>query len=109
MLPKSKRISKGSFKTISLQSKVFHSPHFTLRSTTSPVEGFAVLVSKKVAQQAVLRNKIRRRVYSFITTISPDIKKPAKNIISAKHGAGLLSFEVQKEEILELFKKAGLL
>ncbi len=109
MLPKNKRISKDSFKTLSLQSQVFHSPHWTLRSIPSSVEGFAVLVSKKVAPKAVLRNRIRRMVYSFVGTVLSDIKKPAKNIISAKSGAGLLSFEVQKEEILELFKKAGLL
>ncbi|MSR73389.1 ribonuclease P protein component [Candidatus Parcubacteria bacterium] len=109
MLPKSKRVSKDAFKKTPIQNKVFHSPHFTLRSTPSSVDGFAVLVSKKVAPKAVLRNKIRRRVYSFVGATLSDIKNPAKNIISAKSGAGTLSFEMQRVEILELFKKAGLL
>ncbi len=106
MLPSKKRISKDSFKSILVGGTVIHSPNFTLRTVSSSVEGYAVLVSKKVAPQAVLRNKIRRRVYSIIHKASPFIKKTAKNIISAKAGVKNLSFSATQEEVFQLLKKA---
>lgn len=109
MLPKNKRISKDSFKSILLKGIPYHATNFTLRTLPSEKEGFAVLVSKKVAKSAVDRNRIRRRVYSLLRDVLPNIKIVSKNIISAKSGAKDLTFERQKEEIVGLFKKARLI
>ncbi len=109
MLPKHKRISKDSFKPILLQGSLYHSTYFTLRALPSNTDSYAVLVSKKVAQNAVDRNRIRRRVYSLIREHLSDIKKPAKAVFSAKKGALTLSFEKQKEEIVGLMKKAQII
>lgn len=109
MLPKHKRISKDSFKSILLKGTMYHADHFTLRTLPSEKEGFAVLVSKKVAASAVDRNRIRRRVYSLLRDLLPQIKASSKNVISAKVGAKSLSFESQKEEVLKLLQKARLI
>lgn len=109
MLPKNKRISKDSFKTILQKGTSYHTENFTLRVLPSEKEGFAVLVSKKVAKGAVDRNRIRRRVYSVLRDSLLHIKAKSKNIVSAKDGAKQLSFESQKEEINRLLKKARLI
>ncbi|MFO0718600.1 MAG: ribonuclease P protein component [Candidatus Paceibacterota bacterium] len=109
MLPKNKRISKDSFKSILLKGTLYHSENCTLRILPSEKEGFAVLISKKVAKSAVDRNRMRRRVYSVVRDLLPNIKTTSKNLISLKTGAKKLSFDLQKEEITKLFKKARLI
>jgi len=109
MLPKHKRISRDSFKLILIQGQLFHSPHFLLRTINSPKEGYATLVSKKIARGAVDRNRIRRRIYAVLRSLVVQIKKPTNIIISAKPGALKISFLEQEKEITQLLRTARII
>lgn len=109
MLPKQKRIPRDSFGRILSLGLLQNSPHFLLRTISAPKEGYAALVSKKVAQSAVDRNRVRRRVYAVIRVLLPQIKKTSHTVISAKQGANKITFAVLQSEIEELFHKARLM
>lgn len=66
MLPKSKKMKKEDFSTKERSFSVF-SPLFTLKVTKSENPNkYSVVVSKKIAKEAVTRNLIKRRVFSAI-------------------------------------------
>ncbi len=109
MLPKQKRITKDSFKSILLKGALYHADYFTLRTIPSEKEGFAVSVSKKVAKGAVDRNRIRRRAYSVIRSLLHQIKSNSMSILSAKSNAKDISFGSTREDIEKLLKKARLI
>lgn len=108
MLPKSKRISKEFIQPVLQKGVVYHSPHFLLRTVAAPAEAYAVLVSKKVAAGAADRNRIRRRIYSFIRETLPRVTKTTHTIISAKPGAQTLSNTATVLELKGLLEKAHL-
>lgn len=63
MFPKNQRVTKKKdFDLIFKKGKVYHSPIFSIRilENDSGVQRFAVLVSKKVSNKAVDRNKTKR-------------------------------------------------
>lgn len=64
MLKKSHRLTKQQFETFFRTGKRLHFAHVTIVYT--PYERFhgAVVVGKKVARRAVVRNRLRRRVYA---------------------------------------------
>lgn len=72
MLPKSARLSKNQVEEVLKTGRRFSSTYFLATATRSSDSrrAFAVVVSKKVAPTAVLRNKLRRRVYNAVRTIS---------------------------------------
>jgi ribonuclease P protein component len=109
MLPKQNRISKDCFGEILSKGRIFYAAYFMMRSLPAKKTLFAVSVSKKVAKNAVDRNRIRRRVYSLLGEVSLKTELRSENVISAKIGANKISFELQKEDILKLLKKAGLI
>ncbi len=104
MFPKKQRVPKSVFeKSIRTGSRKV-SPHFTLTTTPSPDQTahHAVVVSKKVAGTAVLRNKTRRRVFQALR-----LSRHSKNemyIIFAKKGDPELSYKILEEEIHGLVK-----
>jgi ribonuclease P protein component len=109
MLPKRQRMRKEQFSRVLLKGVAYHTPHFLLRTIPASTAGFAVSVSKKVAAQAVDRNRVRRRVYATLAGIIPELRQPVLALFSAKAGARDLSFEAQRQEILLILKKAQLL
>ena len=73
MLSKKIRLTTSLFDQVFKTGKVQHSSSFWVRSSLLPAElpsRFAVVVSKKVAPTAVLRNKIRRIVYRAIEILN---------------------------------------
>jgi ribonuclease P protein component len=118
MLPKEKRVTSGSFEAILKKGALFHSSFFTLRilpcfaeaTQGKPKESkFSVVVSKKVAKTAVLRNKIRRRVYSCIREIlkTSSTRKPGLLVFFAKKDVDKLKFINLKSEVENLLSKSG--
>ncbi|MBU6389945.1 ribonuclease P protein component [Patescibacteria group bacterium] len=69
MPPSSRRISKSLFKDLVKHGRVLQYPSFRALfffSSSCQKPRFAVVVSKKVAATAVLRNRIRRRIYPLL-------------------------------------------
>lgn len=79
---------------------------------------FSVVVSKKVAKTAILRNKIRRRGYSIFGKVSESLNNPVRTdvrpggpyyvILFAKKGAEKATFAETESQIQEILKKAKL-
>ncbi|MFM2339491.1 MAG: Ribonuclease [Candidatus Parcubacteria bacterium] len=66
MLKKAERIPRGQFETIFKTGKRLHVPLCQLVYQVAPGPAFSVVVSKKVAKQAVVRNRLRRQVYGVV-------------------------------------------
>ena len=70
----------------------------------------AVVVSKKVHKSAVVRNRIRRRVYELVRTHQPHINKPAELIFTIYQvEAATIPSEQLAGEVHDLLSKAKLL
>jgi ribonuclease P protein component len=69
MLPKDNRIKKkNDFELIFNKGRTFKNSFFILKvlSNDLKINRFAFVISKKVSKKAVERNKIRRRIVSFL-------------------------------------------
>lgn len=104
MLPKSRRIPRGLFKPLLESRKYFDSAFFSLRVASSDIPRVAVSVSKKVSKSAVIRNKVRRRVYSAARDLIPILTNKLFLLI-AKPGAEKIKGQSLKKELAELLKK----
>lgn len=112
MLKKSRRIPRSSFLAVLRQGKSFHSTHFSLkikRGIAGEEDSFSFVISKKIIRTAVKRNVVKRRGYHVLRDVFGSIKKPYKGIFFVKKGAGELSFNELKKEILSLLKTANLI
>lgn len=70
----------------------------------------AVVVSKKVAKSAVVRNRIRRRVYELVRTSRPEINKEAELIFTVYQvEAATMPASQLAQEVMDLLKKAKLI
>lgn len=103
MLPKSSRISRALFSVLLKSGKYFNSEHFLLRVAPLAEIRVSASVSKKVSKQAVVRNKIRRRIYSFMREVLPDIK-PSLYLIVAKPGAYAIKGDELRSELVRLIR-----
>lgn len=64
---KSQRLSQSEFTTYFKHGRRFHSPALQLIYTPLPASFHgAVVVGKKVAKRAVVRNQLRRKVYAHL-------------------------------------------
>lgn len=114
MLPKKRRIQKKYFTDLVSQGKRFNSQNITLflSKNTTEVGGkskFSFSVSKKVAKEAVKRNKLRRRGYSVISKSIDFVKDGYFLFFSFKKGAEKLKFIELEREIQQLLSISGVL
>lgn len=69
MLPKTARLSRQEFSTVFARpERRTHLPEYSLYFSPSSTFKVAVVAGKKVAKQAVDRNRLRREVYGSIQT-----------------------------------------
>ncbi len=100
MLPKRKRVTTNTFKSILDKGSVVYGSFFIFRYIKQEKPGYAFVVSKKLAKTAVKRNSFRRKGYNIIR------KYPIKSNIGAffykKEGlaASIGELEVDIKEIL---------
>ncbi len=111
MLPKEKRLNKALFKKVIDKGKSLNSKVFIVRFVKdNSLLKFAVSVSKKVSKKAVIRNKIRRRVYTAINSFKTLISKENGNVLFiVKSDILELKTEDIKPYIKEIFVKLGFL
>ncbi len=110
MLPRKKRLTTELFDQIMSSGRIFNSPLFTLRAIkTKEKSRFSVVASKKIFKTAVLRNKIRRRVYAQIEKLSPRIQGGFNGIFLAKQIVEKSSPEAISSELENLFVKTGII
>lgn len=111
MLPRRKRIGKKLFEKI-LTNKGFFvdSSLFSLRVFSIQNEKdsrFACVVSKKNAQSAVERNRLRRLCYRVLSEIDTKTKIQLLGIVSLKKASLLSTHEEFSSQMKESLKKAS--
>jgi ribonuclease P protein component len=115
MLPKSERLSVRDIALLENGRSVFgthlsirYSPARSNTSAAGSLKKFSVTVSKKVAKTAVLRNRIRRRVYVALREAKSSISKSVFLIVIPKKECDTLAIAEIKSELTALFNKAGI-
>jgi ribonuclease P protein component len=111
MIAKKFRLHKKSdFDELAKSSNKFYSNNFVLKfiKNEEDFNCFAVVASKKISLKAVIRNKVRRRVYEVIRLNMDSFKKSFKIIIFVKKGVLEMEYKELEQEVLSLFKKAKL-
>src|SRR4051812_47356164 len=112
MLSKSHRFHGfGSLNFAFKQGKVVRGPLLSLRYALNPRRQsyrVAVVVSKKASKSAVVRNRIRRRVYAAVRAQAPLIREPYDLVFSC-FGEELAVVEADKlqQMVKEALRKAG--
>ena len=108
MLPKRQRVTRAFFSDIMSRGKVFHSKAATLRILpTTNTSAFSVVVSKKIARRAVVRNTLRRRGYRALGNIFEKMQNPYMGAFFLKKNTQELAFEELEHEFEVLLRKAG--
>jgi ribonuclease P protein component len=108
MLNKSRRLRlTRDFERIFSKGRSINSSLFKLRilKNTFNFSRFAVVVSTKVSKRAVIRNRLRRRVWSVIAKNSYTIPKGLDIVFIALVGASQADFSGTQSEINYLLKK----
>ncbi len=105
MIPKTNRINREDFEKVMKKGGFQSSGLFSLRFLKNPLNSthFSVVASKKVAKNAVLRNKIRRRAYSIL---HKNIKNPYFIILIRKKGVEKATFTEVEADIISVLEKA---
>ena len=108
MLPKKERLTVTDLEALSRGISVF-STLISLRYIETDKLKFAVSVSKKIASSAVVRNRIRRRVYAVVQKLQTEIKKPAYIMLMPKKEFADKPIDSLEVEVRSLFSKAQLI
>lgn len=111
MFKKTNRLTRQDIETVFKNGKNAHTPLFGLSYITqnnTQSNKYSIVVSKKVAKTAVVRNKLRRRGYSILKKESDVLKNNHHIILFFKKGADRLDFKETTTEIKKALKKAGL-
>lgn len=110
MLPSSKRLTTPLFKSVMDKGKIFHSSLFNIKLLK--IEGkslFSVAVPKKIAKNAVDRNRIRRQVYSALSSFDKKISSGFYGVLIIKALIIKSTFDEILSGLESLFVKTGLL
>lgn len=110
MLPRKNRISRKEFPAYSTQGIRVFSPLFT--AVVYPKKqgvNVSVVVSKKTAPKAVVRNGVRRHYYAVIEGYLGKFSQGATIVFYPKTESLTASFDVLKTEITHALQKARVL
>ena len=110
MLPRSQRLSVEQFATVMKEGRANHSSLFLVRAlVTADHTRISVTISSKIAKTAVLRNRIRRKLYEAIKPLYSGVKEHIHVVVIAKAPILTMSQSDIETEIKSVFVKAGLL
>lgn len=102
----------NSLRLVYRQGNTVRGPLFSVKARPNPRrEGYrlAVVVSRKVHKSAVVRNRIRRRLYEIVRQMAPLICEPHDIVISVFHDTVAdEEAAVLKSQIKKQFKDAGI-
>ncbi|MFH1536483.1 MAG: ribonuclease P protein component [Patescibacteria group bacterium] len=112
MLPRKNRLRlQKDFTYIFKKGRTINSSALLIKSikTQAPNNRFGIIISNKISKKAVERNKIRRRIKSWINKNQTKIKKGFDIIIITKKNILNYSYLETEQELLQMFKKTGLI
>lgn len=112
MLSRSHRVPKNSFRSLP-RGRSFSTDSLTIRVSSTPdrdtLARFSVIVSKKTAKTAVLRNRLRRRIFSATERFVPHSMPGAIVLIYPKIEVRDMSFPALEGALGNLLSEAGVL
>ncbi|MDD3284886.1 MAG: ribonuclease P protein component [Patescibacteria group bacterium] len=102
---------KADFDRVFNSQNKFYSNNFVLRfyKTKNLNNRFSIVVSKKISKKAVVRNKIRRRVYEILRFNLEKMKISYDIIFLVKKGVVDMEYFDIEKEIFYILKKSRLL
>ena len=109
MLPRKNRVSRKKFPVYPTKGLRISSSLFT--AVVYPQEhdvAVSVVVSKKTAKTAVLRNRIRRRLYAAVEPFLKTFARGAIIVFYPNIKAGQVPLDILKNEVIEMLKKQNL-
>lgn len=112
MLPKENRLrKKKDFDLVFKIGKVAGSANFFLKHSKNNlnVSRIGFICSKKVSKKATQRNRIKRYLRETARGFLPLMRASEDIIVLAKPGSAVLDFHQTKDEVSQLFKRAGLM
>ena len=112
MLPSENRLRlQKDFKYIFKKGRTVNSSALLIKTVKkqAPKNRFGIIISNKISKKAVERNKIRRRIKSWINKNQTKIKKGFDIIIITKKSIVDYSYLETEQDLLKIFKKAGLI
>ncbi len=110
MLPKKNRISRKDFPSYKAQGFRVFSPFFTaVFYKTIQNTKVSVVVSKKTAKTAVVRNALRRKFYELFAPFLTTVINPTTVVFYPKAEAQKTPLSVLKAEMEKTLKQAGIL
>lgn len=104
MLKKKQRLSRSEFANLLKKGRRVHETHFSLIFAPSTETKCGLVVSKKVAKQAVARNLLRRRVYAIFGEKLENLKNNHV-VLLTKPSIKNLTFKELRDELENVFKK----
>jgi len=111
MLPRKNRIPRKDFPSHNVKGFRAFSPLFSCVFYTKK-EGdprISVVVSKKTAKTAVVRNTLRRRFYDLVSLFLKDPNTPFTLVVYPKIESKAADTELLKVELEKAFKQAKLI
>ncbi|MFZ2253149.1 MAG: ribonuclease P protein component [Minisyncoccia bacterium] len=100
MLPKKERLSRLEFNRFFSVGKRQHSPLFQIVFAPHETLHASVVVSKKIAKRAVVRNKIRRRIYDIVRNYHSEERMCGVFIFVVKPGVVTTPYAALKSEVI---------
>ncbi len=95
------------------QGQTIRGPLFAVKTLANPRrESYraAIVVSRKVNKSAVVRNRIRRRLYEYLRELAPGFKSPHDIIVTVFHDTvAETPAKDLKSQLKSQLKKAGVL
>lgn len=103
---------RGSLRRHYGHSKSVRSNVFALRycpNERRKMYRLAVVVSRKISKSAVVRNRIRRRIYESVRILSTKLNAPYDlALIVYDEKLAAMPYAQLEQELIKLFQKAGL-
>lgn len=112
MLAQKNRLSKkDDFELIFRSGNKIFNQYLNLRFRENDLDccRFSIIVSNKISKKAVVRNKLRRRIKTFIVNNLSNFRKNYDLVITVLPGFGDLDFKDSQVFLLNLLKKSKIL
>lgn len=107
MLPASNRMDRAGIQDTLSSGAYYKGMCCILRGRLCERTQFAVITSRKVSSRAVVRNRVRRRVYAKLHRLAQKFTHPYCGIVICKPHIVSCTVRELDEELTMLLKKAG--
>lgn len=109
MLAKSQRLTTKAFNEVLAKGRVTHSTLFLIRSLSGNADiRLSAVAPQKIAKTAVLRNRIRRKIYKSAESIFPGLSEGLWLIVFSKKNIADVDNADIAADLREHISKGGL-